>query len=204
MRSFICAVTATTFALLGSTATAAVLTFDGIQSEFFTGIEVSDFTEDGFITELAGSGLFGGYDDLHLDFSGDGPFMDAVSVRTVSGNPFTLNSLLIEGLIRPDQYTGAAQDDVTFEAFRGGALTATTAGTSQLGDRIMSFGTDFASIDQLFITGIYPTNFDFTEIDFHFGVDDIDVTEISMPAVPLPASGLLLLSTVLFVSGGAA
>lgn len=190
--------------VLSGAAKAETLTFDDIDD-----YEVGNFfDEDGYRVEGVGGGLFGGFTDdvIHFDIFG-GPFNDAHRLSRIDGERFSLKGadVLPLGEIFLLQNT-SAQANVTFAGIRNGSIVSLASTTTQDGTvKTLNFGNILDNVDEVLITGFLAGNEDlfFTGGDIHFDIDNLIVERFGgqVTAVPLPASGLLLIGGLAAVAG---
>lgn len=192
---------------MAAPASAAVLTFDGLNGQFPGSTE---YREAGFRVFSEGSGDFGGHGNLHVDIA-MGPFTHRYSVARVDGRMFSLQSLNVAPLGTTFLYPDRPNDDVEITGFRGNTAVASLMGSAQAGARRLNAGSAFNRIDRLDITGRWTPNvaaaFNAGLVDdVHLAVDNVSLgapgvggrnpAAPGMATVPLPAGGALFLGAL--------
>ncbi|WP_181366406.1 VPLPA-CTERM sorting domain-containing protein [Albidovulum aquaemixtae] len=164
------------------------ITFSSLPDE---GAALTSYTENG-ITATAGSGTLGWFTSpgsAHVDDSGTG-FTADITFTTggiFDAVGFTLTSLGYSMLSAP----GPVTDNILVTGYVGGSLVAGANYTlSSVAGAVQNIllGTAFTGIDALTISLLYPRNVTFCDAPCgHF-----DLNDVTLAAVPLPASALML------------
>ena len=190
---------------------AATLTFDTVPS--YATYSYDDegnrvapvYEESGFAVTPQRYYYFGGSQNLHFDFAGEGDWQEAVSIHSVEGLLFGLDSFDIRSSVYDVEAPG---DNLLIEGFLGGSLVQSITATFLNGSNF--FQTEgFFGFDQIVIRenpdcGCPLIPIDGYEYpDYHFDLDNLtlsttpaDVQNETPNAVPLPATGVLLLSAL--------
>ncbi len=177
-----------------SATAASLLTFDEPYEPY------GPYLEDGFkVTDNGGSSVVSG-SGLLINIFG-GPDSILRKVERADGTQFDIHQMDIKSIypsVSAGGLIGGPADDMRLEGYdENGALVAKATASSQFGDFVYSFGTEFSGLTELVITGINAKNWDGGGRDIHFLIDNMLVSlagEEDDPLVqtPLPASGLLL------------
>lgn len=177
-------------AVLGAEASAATvtLTFDGVPSAGGTGpatIVESGYTISGTPDSYVTPGT------VHLDDSGTGLNSWVGISGPVPFNPIQVDVTGLTGGL------GVTYDNVYFEGYQGGGLVATQVYASpQDGTTVaVTFGSGFTNLDSLVIGVVRP---DPSLLDlgdpFCAPCGHVNIDNLVLAPVPLPASGVLLLA----------
>lgn len=168
-------------ALMAPAAGAAVLTFEQATPDPF-----APYVESGF--SVTDGGWFIPVDSgaMHFDITG-GPYSAFRDIVSVSGSRFALTSLDILAIgptLASGGILGGPRPDISITGYLGGQAVAWAWGSSQTGNNAMTFGSAFANIDRLLISGFWAGNIAPGIVDVHFRIDNVNIA-----AVPLPAAG---------------
>lgn len=190
------------FVLSGMAAQAETLEFEDIPFEEIPGIFGGPYEEAGYLFEpldpLSSIGGFG-EEKLHVDIIG-GPYSSTFRLSRVDAMRFDLKSVLMEPIGGPvilDPQGAPFENNVTFIGYRGATEVGRSNASSQDGqDKTLSFGSILDNVDSVVIQGFLAGNecTRFCAQDIHFTLDNFVVykTDDAIAAIPLPASGLLL------------
>ena len=180
-------------ALQVSASASSLLTFDEPYAPY------APYLEDGFkVTDTGGSVVTAG--SLHFDIFG-GPDSSMRQFERSDGTQFDVHNMDVISIypsIDAGGLVGAPADDMRLEGYdENDNLIAKAMASSQFGDFVYTFGSEFSGLTKLVITGLDAGNWRGIERDIHFYIDNIVVSKAGSddaPVVytPLPASGLLL------------